>query len=50
MIVAELDIVGVAIDESETDPPQIIDCDGVLSFSVAFESMGPAARRNFKIT
>ena len=49
MVVAKLYIIGVAIDESETDPPLIIDCDGVLSFAVAFKSMEPVARRNLKI-
>ena len=45
MIVAELDIVGIAIFEPKADAPLIVDSDRMLPRAVAFERMEPVAGR-----
>ena len=39
MIVADLDVIRVAIGESKADPPLIVHGDGVLSLAVTLQSM-----------
>ena len=43
MIIDNLDIVGIALAELETDPPQPVYGHGPLSFAVAFELVKPHA-------
>jgi len=49
MVVGHLDVVGVAVDEAEANPPLVVDCDRVLSLSVGAEFVEPVARRNPEI-
>lgn len=49
MIVAELDVVRVAIIEPKADAPLIIDRDGMLPCTVAFECVEPVAGRNAQV-
>lgn len=50
MIVCYFNVVGVSVNESEADAPLIVDGYGVLSLSVALESMQPIAWRHLEIT
>ena len=46
MVVADLDVVGVAVLEAETDSPLVVDGDGVLADSIALERMEPVTWRD----
>ncbi len=46
MVASDLDIIGIAIYESEADPPLVVDGDGVLAFSVSSKPMESIARGN----
>ena len=46
VVIAELDVVRVAVSEAETDPPLIVDGDRVLAFPVPFQRMEPIAGRH----
>jgi hypothetical protein len=39
MVVCDLDIVGIAVPESKTDAPLVVDRDGELAFSIPVQSM-----------
>jgi hypothetical protein len=45
MVVAELDVVRIAVERAEADAPLIVDRDGMLAFAVSFERMEPIPRR-----
>ena len=49
MIVADLDVMRVAVSESKTDPPLIIHGDGVLSLAVTLQSMKAVARWHLQV-
>ena len=49
MIIRDLDVVSVAVDESETNAPLVIDRYRILSLSIALEFMQPVAGRNPQI-
>jgi len=49
MIVANLAVVRVAVDEPKTDPPLIIDGDGVLALAVTLERMEAIAGWHLQI-
>lgn len=49
MVVAELDVVRLAIDETETDAPLGIDRNGMLPNAVPLERMEPIARRHTQV-
>lgn len=49
MVVAELDVVRLAIDETETDAPLGIDRNGMLPNAVPLERMKPIARRHTQV-
>jgi len=49
VIVAKLDVVGIAVDESKTNPPLVVHGNRVLANSVAFQRMQTIARWNFQI-
>jgi len=49
MIVADLDIIGIAIVKAKTDTPLIVDGDRILPLSVAGQRMEPIARRGLQI-
>ena len=44
MVIGYFNIVGIAIDETETDSPLVIDWNGMLPFSAAFKSVQPVTR------
>ncbi len=46
MVVADLDVVGVAVLEAETDSPLVVDGDRVLADSIALERMEPVTWRD----
>ncbi len=46
VVVRHFDIVGVTINEAETDTPLVISRDRVLSLSISPEFVKPIARRN----
>jgi len=45
VVVAELDVVRIAVDEAKTDAPLVIDRNGVLPGAVSLQRMEPIARR-----
>lgn len=49
MVIANLDIVGIAINEAETYPPLIVDGDRVLALSISFKRVEPVTRRHLQI-
>jgi hypothetical protein len=49
MIITDFDIVGIAVNKPEADAPLIIDGDGMLTFSVAPESVKPIAGRYLQV-
>jgi hypothetical protein len=49
VIVRDLDIVGIAVLEAETDAPLIVDGNGVLAFSVSLQGMKAIARWRFQV-
>jgi hypothetical protein len=49
VVIAELDVVGVAVQETETDPPLIVHANRVLPFAGAFECVESIAGWNFQI-
>lgn len=44
MVIANLDVIGIAVNKAETDPPLIVDGDRVLTLSISFERVEPVAR------
>jgi hypothetical protein len=46
VIVADFDVIGIAVDESKTDSPLVIDGNGVLPDSVVLKGMQPIAARD----
>jgi hypothetical protein len=49
MIIHDFDIVGVVVFPQKTDPPLIIDSDGVLPTSIPFQFFQPNGRRHSQI-
>jgi hypothetical protein len=49
VVVAELDVVCIAVFEPEADAPLVVDRDGVLPRAIAFESVKPIAGRNLEV-
>jgi hypothetical protein len=49
MIVGYLDLESVAIDESETDAPLVVDANRMLPFSLTLEGVQSIARRRLQI-
>ena len=49
MVIADFDIVGIAIDEAEADTPLLVDCYGVLALPVASESVEPVPGRSLQV-
>jgi hypothetical protein len=49
VIVRDLDLVGIAIHETEAYTPLIVDADRVLSLSILSELMKPVAGRDLKV-
>jgi len=49
MVITDFDIVGIAVNKPEADAPLIIDGDGMLTFSVAPESVKPIAARYLQV-
>ena len=49
MVIGYFNIIGVTLHEPKTNTPLIVDCNGMLSFPVAFEGMQSVARRNPKV-
>lgn len=46
VIVAELNIVGIALLETKADTPVIVDGDRMLTTSITFEQMQPITREH----
>jgi len=49
MIIYDFDIVGVIVSPVETDPPLVIDSNGILPTPVPFELFQPIGRRHPQI-
>jgi len=49
VVIREFHIVGIAIDEPETNAPLIINGDGMLSLPVPLQFVKPIAGRDLKI-
>jgi len=49
VIIADLNIIGVTVDEPKTDAPPVVDGDRVLPLSVAFQRMEPVTGWNLQI-
>lgn len=49
VVVSDLDVVGISIDEPETDTPLVIDRDGVLSLPIAAKCVKPVPRWDLQI-
>ena len=49
MVVADLNIVGVAVKESKTDPPLIVDGNGMLPFPIILERMQAISGRHLEV-
>jgi hypothetical protein len=49
MIIGNLDIKGIAVDESKANPPTLVHCDGVLSLPIALQGVQSIARRNLQV-
>ena len=49
VVVAELDVVRIAVDKTETDAPLVIDRNGVLPDAVSLECMEPIAGRHTQV-
>ena len=49
VIVADFDVVCVAVDEPKADTPLIVHGDGVLALAVSLERMEAIARRYFQV-
>lgn len=49
MVIADLDVVGIAVDEAETDSPLIVYGDRVLAFSVSGKRMESVTRRYLQV-
>jgi hypothetical protein len=49
MIIYDFDIAGVIVSPVETDPPLVIDSDGILPTPAPFELFQPICRRHPQI-
>ena len=49
MVIDELDVVGIGILPTETDPPLIVDADTVLAAAITLEFLEPVPRRHPKV-
>ena len=49
MVVRNLDVVGIPVDEPETDAPLVVDGDGMLSFPVSLKFVESVAGRNLQV-
>jgi hypothetical protein len=49
MVIADLNIVRIAILEPEADPPLVINRDGMLAFAITFQPMQSVSRRYLEI-
>lgn len=49
MVVAELDVICIAVDETEADAPLVIDRNGVLSGAVSLQCVEPIAGRHVQV-
>jgi hypothetical protein len=49
MVVAELDVIPVAVGKPKADPPLIVDRDGMLPRSITFEGVQPIPWRHAQI-
>ena len=50
MVIGNLNIIGIAFDEKETDPPLVIDTHAVLTGTAALQRFQPVARRHSEIS
>jgi len=41
MVVANFNVIGVTIKKPKTDAPLVVNGDGILAFSVSFQSVKP---------
>ena len=49
MVVRNLDVVGISVDEPETDAPPVVDGDGMLSLPVPLKFVESVARRDLQV-
>ena len=49
MVVRNLDVVGIPVDEPETDAPLVVDGDGMLSLPVSLKFVESVAGRNLQV-
>jgi hypothetical protein len=49
MIVADFDVIRVAVDKPKANAPLIVDCDGVLPLPIVLECVKAVARRDPQI-
>ena len=49
MVVTDFNVVGIAVGEAKTDPPLVIDGNGVLPLPIALEGMEAVAGRHLEI-